>query len=243
MMSELRETLNEGKINKPGDEKRSEMTKLLKWSFLMTGVGLICSPTFANSESVEVTILTEIKPVFQNGELTGCALNFQAGKNDHTYFDGDLALINGSLNLYGLRGKVPFYALKLGVMRNGEKTYVAPSTAFVVSDKASNKADFLSAVDAETPGFRLFTYSAGDATLQVMGDTTAKDKTIRIGYTMGAGSMSSIIPITLSMKKLNFENPKDSVLDDRAAAEWWGCNLNVIEAALKRAEAVQSKGK
>jgi len=219
------------------------MTRILIWSLGIAGTILGSTPTIAAVESIEVTISTEIAPVFQNGELTGCALNFQAGKNDYTYFEGELALITGSLNLYSREGKPPFYGLKLGVLRNGEKDYVAPSSAVIVSDKTSNKVDFLTSVDSETPGFRLFTFSAGDATLKIMGDTTSKDRTIRIGYTMNGGSMSSIIPITLSMKKLNFENPKDSVLDDRAAAEWWGCNLNVIEAALKRAEAVQSKGK
>jgi hypothetical protein len=193
-------------------------------------------PVLAFEEKIETTISTEIVPVFQNGELTGCALNFQAGRNDYTYFGGDLALINGSLNLYSAKGKAPFYVLKLGVMRNGEKDYVAPSTAFILSDKSSNKVDLRTSIDAESPGFRMFTFSVGEASLKVMEDTTKANNTIRIGYTMNGGSMSSIIPITLTMKKLNFANPSESVVDERGTVKWWECNLNALEASSELVE-------
>ena len=192
---------------------------------------LLGPPVFALEEKIETTISTEIMPVFQNGELTGCALNFQAGKNDYTYFGGDLALIDGSLNLSVLKGKRPFFVLKLGVLRSGENDYVAPSSAFILSDKQSNKADFLTSLDAETPGFRMFTFSVGEASLKIMEDTIKANKTIRIGYAMNGGSTSSIIPITLSMKKLNFENLSESIVDERAPLKWWECNLNALEAA------------
>lgn len=191
----------------------------------------ISPPVFALEEKIETTISTEILPVFQNGELTGCSLNFQAGKNDYTYFGGDLALINGSLNLSVLKGGRPFFVLKLGVLRSGESDYVAPSSAFILSDKQSNKADFLTSLDAETPGFRMFVFAVGEASLKIMEDTIKANKSIRIGYAMNGGSTSSIIPITLSMKKLNFDNLSQSIVDERAPLKWWECNLNALEAA------------
>jgi hypothetical protein len=215
------------------------MARILILPLIILGTSLEGAAAVAAGEDIAVTISTEITPVFQNGELTGCALNFQAGKNDYTYFGGDLALINGSLNLYTVKGKVPFYALKLGVMRNGEKAYVAPSSAFILSDKKSNKVDFLTAVNGETAGFRLFTFSVGETSMAIMGETILQDKTIRIGYTMDGGSMSSIIPISLSMKNLNFENPSNSLTDEDAPKKWWECNLNAIQAAADRIEAEQ----
>ena len=214
------------------------MVRIMICSLVIFFAGVFSvSPSFASKDNIQVTISTEIAPVFQNGELTGCALNFQAGKNDYTYFEGDLALINGSLNLYTLRGKPPFFALKLGIMRDGEQSYVAPSTAYILSDYKTNKTDFLTAVDAETPGFRLFTFSAGEASINVMRETTSQDKTIRIGYTMNGGSMGSIIPISLTMKNLNFENPSESIFDEGAIQKWWECNLKSLDAAIKRIDA------
>ena len=210
------------------------MTRIFVWCLIALGACLDGSPAVASQDNIQITISTEIVPVFQNGELTGCALNFQAGKNDYTYFGGELALINGSLNLYTVPGKAPFFALKLGVMREGEQSYAAPSSALILSDKQSNKSDFVKAVEAETPGFRMFLFSSGETSLKIMRETISEDKTIRIGYTMNGGSMSSIIPISLSMKKLNFENPSDSVVDEDAATKWWECNLNAIDAAVQR---------
>ncbi len=212
------------------------MVRMIISSFAILAGVFGATPSFAVKNDIQVTISAEIAPVFQNGELTGCALNFQAGKNDYTYFGGDLALINGSLNLYAMGGKAPFYALKLGVLRNGEQSYVAPSTAYIVSDYETNKADFQSAVNAETPGFRLFLFSAGEASISVMSKTISQDKTIRIGYTMNDGSMSSIIPISLTMKNLNFEKPSDSIIDEGAIKKWWECNLQALDAAVKRVE-------
>lgn len=217
------------------------MIRSLICCLVIVGTTLCSGPAIAAQEDIEVTISTEIAPVFQNGELTGCALNFQAGKNDYIYFGGDLALINGSLNLYTPNGKAPFYVLKLGVLRNGEKAYAAPSSAFILSDKASNKADFMTSLDAETPGFRLFTFSAREASVDIMGETIRANKTIRIGYTMNDGSMSAIIPISLSMKKLNFENPAASLLDNDASKKWLECNLNALDAAIARLRAKRSK--
>ncbi len=217
------------------------MLRVLTWCLIVAGTTFGSAPAIEARDDIEVTISADITPVFQNGDLTGCALNFQAGKNDYIYFGGDLALINGSLNLYTPNGKAPFYALKLGVLRNGEKAYVAPSSAFIISDKTSNKADFLTSVDAETPGFRMFTFSAGEASVDIMGETIRANKTIRIGYTMNDGSMSAIIPISLSMKKFNFDNPSVSLLDDDAPKKWLECNLNALDAAIARIEARRSK--
>jgi hypothetical protein len=217
------------------------MVRSLIFCLMILGANLGGAPLLAARDNISVTISTEIAPVFQNGELTGCALNFQAGKNDYTYFAGDLALINGSLNLYTPEGKAPFYALKLGVMRDGSKAYVAPSTAFLLSDENSNKVDFLKTIDSETPGFRLFTFAAGETSLKIMTETTAQDSTIRIGYTMHSGSMSSIIPISLSMKNLNLDNPSESVRDERGSRKWWDCNLAALEAAVKRTKASRSR--
>lgn len=69
------------------------MVRTLFWCLVVAGTSLIGGPTNASVENIEITISSEIVPVFQNGELSGCALNFAAGKNDQTYFKGDLAIL------------------------------------------------------------------------------------------------------------------------------------------------------
>lgn len=51
------------------------------------------------------------------------------------------------------------------------------------------------------------------------------------------GRMSNIISISLSMKKLNFENPSASLVDNDAFKKLWDCNLNAIDAVIVRLEA------
>lgn len=59
------------------------MVRMIISSFAILAGVFGATPSFAVKNDIQVTISAEIAPVFQNGELTGCALNFQAGKNDY----------------------------------------------------------------------------------------------------------------------------------------------------------------
>jgi hypothetical protein len=185
-----------------------------------------------------VTYATQNIPVFTNGELSGCTLNFSVFKVDTIYFGGDLVQINGSVNLFlsDDRAGAPefFYALKLGVKRPSDAVFTPPSSAFLVSDNHSNKEDFIAATAGETSGFRLFKFDAGDATIKVMKETILSEGTIRFAYTMGEGKMASIAPISLAMQQLDVKDITRSEVDTEAAKKWLTCNVDAIKAALNR---------
>ncbi|MGK2286168.1 hypothetical protein [Pedomonas sp. V897] len=177
------------------------------------------SPAYA---SEAVTLETSVQPVFVNGKLQGCAFHFRSAKSEVQYRNGELTIADGSLNFYAFEGKVPAFVLKIGIIDPNKKTVTAPDTAYLINQLETNKSDLINSIDAEAKGFRMFSYEANGKTVDIITDASISGR-LTIGYTLNGGQMASLLPIDMTMKNLDLNNPDNSTIDTNAPRRWLEC--------------------
>ena len=189
----------------------------------------------------DVTITAWQKPVFIGGQLQGCALNFEVGHIDYEYNNGKMTYITGSLNFYTFPGKEPSYGLKIGIRNEANSPFVAPVDAHLIYGLETNSLELHKKLDADSDGFRLFAFSAGEMTNNAAIGKIAETGKLHVGYVMRPGGMSSNIVIDTTVKELNFSDPRRSLIDENAPRVWIDCLASVIENARVRQNGAAEK--
>lgn len=193
----------------------------------------LASPASA-AQAQTITISSEFKPIFFDGKLQGCAINFEVARKDPEYSQGHIVYITGSLNFYAFKDKNLSFVLKLGVRGvNGATAFSAPSEAILVTGNGTNRADFLQAVPGEIAGFRMFMFRAGKSTLSAALESLTEQQTLTFAYSMRPRGMNAIVPVNLRMRQLNFDHPENSQIDDSLIQGWLGCQSDIAEAGLR----------
>lgn len=207
------------------------MRSMYSLALLASGL-LIVQPAHAQ-QPITQTLSTEVEPVIMGGMLRGCALNFEVGRQDPEFNQGEFTYITGSLNFYLMPGQEPTFVLKLGVKSDAGGGFVAPAEAFLVQDNRTNQADFRQSLDGEVDGLRLFVFKAGDETLDYSMGAIAQSGSFSFSYSMVNNGLNAIVPVDLSVENLDLDNPSQSVLSSEHTSEWVECFGSAIEGAAR----------
>jgi hypothetical protein len=198
---------------------------------------LVFVPTIAHAQQpATVTLSSEIKPVFYSGELRGCALNFEVGRQDAEYSGGKVVYITGSLNFYLFENREPQFALKLGVKLSADANFVPPAEAYLIADHVTNREDFVSSVAGETPGFLIFSFGTGQTSLAAALTEVGETGTLTFGYAMRPGGMGAIVPVDLRSRDVDLDQPNRSVIDETAPAAWLDCLRDATQSQIERTQ-------
>lgn len=190
---------------------------------------LAASPGRADSGT---TLNATVAPVLRAGSLEGCAINFDAVRQDTEYSRGELVYVSGSLNFWVFPGKPPSFSLKLGIkpLKSGAQAdYQKPEEAYLLNGYTSNAAERITAFDGEMPGFKIFGFNVGDEGMKAIESVGATGK-LHVGYAMRVGGMAAPLTIDIRMKRFDLDNASKSETAPNAPLEW----LNCMEAAVKK---------
>lgn len=154
-----------------------------------------------------------VTPVFGDGALRGCALNFKSVKRDSLYFGGRAVGADGSFNLYHFGAGDVSAMLKVTVL-DGQALHL-PDTGYLITGFASNASDINSTLVSEDSGYRLISFTLGAATADAIGHV-AVDSAVTVGVQMNGGR--GAIPFRTD-------------LSEGQADDWSKCVATLIEDA------------
>lgn len=106
----------------------------------------------------------EVVPRFADGQLQGCAVNFEIAQRDDIYAAGAAVGLSGSFQVYNFGGTRVMAMLKVGYLDLDAGMYAAPSQAYLVNGFATSVGEAMDPMPSETPGFGLFGFRLGDQT-------------------------------------------------------------------------------
>jgi hypothetical protein len=193
---------------------------------------LVSTPARADSGT---TLNAAVAPVIRAGSLEGCAINFDAVRQDTEYNRGELVYVSGSLNFLAIPGKVPWFSLKLGIKPlsgGAQAEYQKPADAYLLNGFTTNAAERITAFDGETPGFRIFGFKVGDEGMKAI-EKVGETGKLHVGYAMRVGGMVAPLTIDLRMKRLDLDNPSKSETAVSAPLEWFDCMKAAAERSLE----------
>ena len=112
-----------------------------------------------NSDPDNVTLQSDVVPMFSEGRLMGCSVTFQVLQRDNVYRNGDWALLDGSVGLLYVKGKAIVGTIKLGlgvIDSNNSATRTAPAVVALIGDHSKTSAGEILTSEETQPGFRFF---------------------------------------------------------------------------------------
>jgi hypothetical protein len=149
------------------------------------------------------TLSNDAEPVFTNGVLTGCTLNFATLVQDFTYKAGAFARVDGSFNL--LTSKNNNLGLLLKIVVNDfdpqtyERTPSKPATAFFVSGNATSLPFLIKqSIGSDTPGAIVAVYNTEKTLPMLVQGVTAG--TITVAFARTAGGTDMQVPVDLTVE-------------------------------------------
>lgn len=160
-----------------------------------------------------------VAPIFGEGKLGGCSINFQSVQRDHLYFGGRMVGADGSFNLYNF-GEGGFGAMLKVAVLEGEALRL-PDTAFLISGYATNADDVLSNMVGDDAGYRLTALQLGPSTSEAIFHI-ARNEVMIVGVQMNGGR--SAIPFQID-------------ISEEQRAEWRGCVNQVLDDILSTRDA------
>lgn len=155
-----------------------------------------------------------VAPIFGEGKLGGCLINFKSAQRDNLYFGGRVVGADGSFNLYNF-GEGNFGAMLKVAVLDGEALRL-PDTAFLISGYATNADDVLSNMVGDDAGYRLVALRLGESTAEAI-FRIAQSDTMIVGVQMNGGR--SAIPFQVD-------------ISEEQRAEWRGCVNQVMDDIL-----------
>lgn len=180
-------------------------------------------------QPLTMTLSSEVEPIFEDGDLSGCAFNFEVGRQDAEFNRGEVVYLTGSLNYY-TNAAMPVFALKLGVMDTVGQSFEAPAEAYLVAGNETNSEDFSHTLNGEEQGFRIFVFQPGEVTTAAAMLKVVETGRMTFAYSIHDGGRNAIVPVDLRNKLLDLEEPGNSVFDEGASLDWINCLQDATEA-------------
>jgi hypothetical protein len=204
----------------------------MRFLFFATVVALFVGTSASANE--QATLGVEVAPVITDGKLQGCAINFDAIRQDPEYSQGESVYLSGSLDFWAFSSKPPAFSLKLGVRPLGgsKSAFERPADAYLMNGLASNVAERVSAFDGETAGFRIFSFTVGAEGLKTI-ENVGRSGQLKFGYAMVPGRIAAPVTVDLRIKRLDLDDPSKSETAPNAPSDW----LNCIDTAVKARKA------
>ncbi len=176
-----------------------------------------------------VTLSSEVEPIFEGGELRGCACNFEVGRQDSEFNRGEVVYLTGSLNYYTSTAS-PVFALKLGLMESVGGDFEAPEGAYLVAGNETNAAEFVQSMEGDEQGFRFFIFEPGEKTMMAVVREVADSGRLTFAYSISDGGRGAVVPVEMRNRHFDLEAPENSVFDERAPLDWINCLRDATEA-------------
>jgi hypothetical protein len=202
---------------------------------------LLCGPSFAGPiedlfQPHLGTSWVKSSPLFRDGNLTGCSLEYSSLIRDNIYKQGGFVNLGGSVgvmignNGLGVSLKVVINDLNIETVKLVPD---APEAAYFISDLKSSKDAYVASTKSDTPG-GLVTLFSNDPTLEMLLDGFLKDE-IGISYRRKGGV--SDVPFTIDPTVIKTDdkgNRTHSPAQSKAFIECVGKVIDNFEASLKQ---------
>ena len=178
-------------------------------------IGIVAALALLAQEPDRLSEAT-VAPVFAEGRLRGCALNFKSVQRDNLYFGGRAVGADGSFNLYHFGDGQVGAMLKVAVL-DGDAMRM-PDTGYLITSYETNAEDVTSNMVGDDAGYRLTTFRFGESTAEAIG-YIAGTAMITVGVQMGGGQ--SAIPFRTDLTEAqaaDWELCVDTLITDIRAA-------------------------
>lgn len=201
---------------------------------IATALVVAAAPAYAVPDPTDVTFYSKVSHVFRDGELSGCSAVFDVLHRDSEYQHGEYVHVSGSLN-YTVVNNAPYFTLKLGVRPNPDtsESFVGPAEAFLIEGTTTNKANAIAAINAETPGFRMFPFHGLDPTSTIAVTFVDKGK-LSFGYAMEPHGTLSIVEADLKIASVDADRGGLIERAPDAPGKWLECVGDVTTRAVAK---------
>lgn len=201
---------------------------------IATALVAAAAPCIAAPDPTDVTFYSNVAHVFRDGELSGCSATFDVLHRDAEYQHGDYVHVSGSLSYMVING-APYFNLKLGVRPhpNTSATFLRPAEAFLIQGTTTNKANAVSAINAETPGFRMFPFRGDNPTADIALTFVDTGK-LSFGYAMEPHGTLSVVQADLKVASVDTDNGGLIVRAPEAPGKWLECVSDVSRLAVAK---------
>ncbi|MDZ4053294.1 MAG: hypothetical protein U1E24_08555 [Phenylobacterium sp.] len=169
-----------------------------------------------NSNPDNITLQSDVLPMFSEGRLMGCSVVFQVLQRDNVYRDGDWVLLDGSIGLLYVSGSAIGATIKLGVGSIGPDNSAmrtAPAVAALIGKRSNVSAGEIFTSEETQPGFRFFildiTKTKQSAFLEAWA-TAQVSQRINGYYTLEPGGLGSNFYVDMRVRQYQPSKP-DSI--------------------------------
>ena len=182
------------------------------------------------------TISTFAEPVFANGLLTGCSVNFNTLVRDFTYEAGTFAKVEGSFNLMTAKDSLGVL-LKIVVHDFDPKTYDLvpgkPVAALFVSGNATSLPFLIRSLETDTPGAVVAVYDAEKTYPMLVQGLSAG--TVTVAFARAVGGMDMQVPVDVTVEDTDDNGNKKR--SNKVATSFLECSQDLIEIEMDRLKA------
>lgn len=192
------------------------------------------APAAAAADPTDITFYSRVSPTFRDGELSGCSAVFDVLHRDSEYHRGEYVHVSGSLS-YTIVNSAPYFTLKLGVRPNPDTSnlFVRPAEAFLIQGSSTNKANFISPIDAEMASFRMFPFYGADPT-STMAMTFVGTGKLSFGYAMEPHGMLSVVQADLEVANIDVDRGGAIQAAPDGPGNWLQCIADVTKLAMAK---------
>lgn len=152
------------------------------------------------------------------GRLGGCLLTFLGAHPDDVYSGGRPLGSSGSVAVWARADGIPYFSLKVAVLRAGETALSKPDRAYLVYGLRTTSEDQMAAIPAEEPEFLLVAFRLGNSTTGWL-ESVFASSTLSVGVQLDGGSGAA---------QLDFVVPEAELM------AWGTCVGELIEQARSR---------
>lgn len=189
-----------------------------------------------NSDLDNVTLKSQAVPLFTEGRLTACSLNFSVVHRNTAHMQGDYALIEGSASLWYAKDNAIILLMKLGVTRleglgttePHERT--APAEIALIANRTRTNAPDLIESSESQPGFRTTIFRPGETGLEAWAQAGAFQR-LEGYYTLSEGGLGSNFYADLRVANFDPSRPDLVRLSERAGRELQSCTADLLALA------------
>jgi hypothetical protein len=181
------------------------------------------------------TVSVEAKPMFSDGRLLGCGLEYTAVAQDHVYRRGGFIKVAGTIGLMASRGELGV-TLKVLVLdvdpRKMSFTPSAPASAYYIAGGKTTKDAIVANIPSDTPGAIFVIFK-----LEPVGEIVmrgVREGRITIAFARQKGGMDIVLPIDT---RVSDTNPNGERLYSSKIKEvFFECTESLIDQTIRSLE-------
>lgn len=201
-----------------------------------------------NSDPNNITLRSEVAPLFRGDRLFGCSVNFQVIQREVAYRRGEPVLLDGSIGLLYDERRAIVGTMKLGVgsiSSEGKVVRVAPAEAAIIGERTNSSAAEVFASEETEPGFRFIILDLNKTKASAFVEALATAQAFqRIDgyYTLAKGGLGSNFYVDLRVRAFQPSQVGSLQLTADAGARLKSCTEDLFSLAIADGDATQRRG-